>query len=126
MACPLQLTPAAGLGPAASQSAVWTTRLQRVPLEHCMRLARCSSGESELSLSVVVRSLLDAHSLLGSLMKGKSSAESSSLLLSQVLWGVLFLFEFVSGTGNSLLAQYGQNLGNRLSHLLMTTKVSIT
>lgn len=83
-----------------------------------MRLARCSSGEGELSLSEVGGSLLDAGGLLGALVAAKSSAESSSLLLSQVLWGVLFLFEFGSGAGNSLLAKDGQNLGNGLSHLL--------
>ena len=52
-----------------------------------------------------------------SLEWGQTSAESSRLLLSQVLWQISFLLGICSSRCNPLLAQHSKDLGNRLSDL---------
>ena len=49
---------------------------------------------------------------------GETTSEGTVLLLSQVNGRVSLLFEFISCSGNSLLAENGEDLGDVLSDLL--------
>jgi hypothetical protein len=78
---------------------------------------RHSSGESELSWSEVVFSLLLSDSLSVGLALGEFLSEDSGLSVPQVVRSSL-LFAVFSCLGDSLLANDGKNLGNGLSHKL--------
>ena len=59
--------------------------------------------------------------------RSELSAISSSLLLSKIMRSMLVFLVSITGVGDSLFAEYGQNSSNGLSHRLNTDcKVSIT
>ena len=75
-----------------------------------------SGGKSELAGLEVVGLLLGLKGELLGLEGGQVAAEGTGLLLAEIMGSVLLSLELLTGSGDTLLGEDGEDTGDVLSH----------